>query len=244
MTVTTSYPGIYIQELPSLVHTITPAPTSIAVFVGYTNPFYRNAKFNTAMQLFSFADYQTNFGGFFSCPWQPDYVGQAVSQFFLNGGPTCYVVALQPQHYYDSQGDSQGDIGPANCTVEADGGSITFAALQPVGVGTAGIGMAVTLSNPQSSTPAGPTDTADIVISYGTTVETHRKVKITDLAGTLQGSSLVTVTVTGTLTAYSSTGSTPLDYSHLAAGQIPPQVDFHVINPVDFEPVFLGLPVA
>ena len=39
MTVTTSYPGVYIQELPSLVHTITPAPTSIAVFVGYTHPF-------------------------------------------------------------------------------------------------------------------------------------------------------------------------------------------------------------
>ena len=40
----------------------------------------------TAIQLFSFADYQTNFGGFFSSPWQPDYVGQAVFQFFLNGG--------------------------------------------------------------------------------------------------------------------------------------------------------------
>ena len=39
MTVMTSYPGVYIQELPSLVHTITPAPTSIAVFVGYTHPF-------------------------------------------------------------------------------------------------------------------------------------------------------------------------------------------------------------
>src|SRR5580692_4525724 len=97
MTVTTSYPGVYIQELPSLVHTIQPAPTSIAVFVGYTNPFFSSPLFPTtqsgvpgqfgqAVQLFSFADYQTNFGGFFYSPWQPDYVGQAVYQFFLNGG--------------------------------------------------------------------------------------------------------------------------------------------------------------
>jgi len=248
MTVTTSYPGIYIQELPSLAHTITPAPTSIAVFVGYINPFFTltaPVDYNIAIQLFSFADYQTNFGGFFSCPWQPDYVGQAVNQFFLNGGPTCYVVALQPQHYYDGQGNLQGDIAAASSTVEATGGSFDFMALQPVGIvypssstGMAGIPMAVTLSNVQSSTSGGPTDTADIVITYGTTVETHRKVLITKVADTLKGSSLVKVTVTSTPTAYPAAGSFTLDYSSLAAPQIAPDVTFSVINPVDFEPVF------
>ena len=241
MTVTTSYPGIYIQELPSLVHTITPAPTSTAVFVGYINPFYAlkpPVDYNTAILLFSFADYQANFGGFFSCPWQPDYVGQAVNQFFLNGGPTCYVVALQPQHYYNSKGEKQGDIGAASCTLKAEGGDITLTALQPVGVGTAGISMAVALSNPQSSAADGPKDTADIVISYGTRVETYRKVQIATLAAKLQNSSLVTVTLKGTPTAYPPDGSTPFDYSSLANGQIAPQVGFTVINPVDFEPVF------
>jgi phage tail sheath protein FI len=245
MPVTTSYPGIYIQELPSLVHTITPAPTSIAVFVGYTNPFYTSAKYNTATQLFSFADYQANFGGFFSCPWQPDYVGQAVFQFFLNGGPTCYVVAIQAKEYYDSQGISQGQIAAASHTLVAGGGSITFTALQPVGVddpasptGTAGISMAVALSNLQTSPQGNPDDTADIVISYGTTVETHRKVQIATLAATLQNSSLVSVAVTGTPTAYPAAGSSKLDYSSLAAPDIAPRLGFSVINPVDFEPVF------
>ena len=79
MTVPTSYPGVYIQELPSLVHTIQPAPTSIAVFVGYTHPFLTE-EFLTAVPLFSFADYQTNFGGFFSWPWLPDYVGQEIGR--------------------------------------------------------------------------------------------------------------------------------------------------------------------
>jgi hypothetical protein len=39
MPITPTYPGIYIQEIPSAVHTITAAPTNIAVFIGYTHPF-------------------------------------------------------------------------------------------------------------------------------------------------------------------------------------------------------------
>ena len=211
MTVTTSYPGIYIQELPSLVHTITPSPTSIAVFVGYTHPF-RTREFLTAVQLFSFADYQAKFGGFFSSPWQPDYVGQAVYQFFLNGGPTCYVVGLQAQEYYAYSGSPpqltpQGQVVPAGVSV----GGIIFTALEPVGVpatapatGTVGIPMQVAISNVQQT--ASPDDTADIVISYGTTVETYRKVQISNLATTLAGSDLVTVTLPSPPGAYPMTG--------------------------------------
>ena len=173
MTVTPSYPGVYIEELPSLVHSVTAAPTSIAVFVGYTNPFYSPTKYGPATQLFSFADYQTNFGGFFSAPWQPDYVGQAVNQFFVNGGQTCYVVAVQAENYYDGPGGALvGAISAASVAVAAAGGAFTFTAKQPVGVsyasttGMAGIPMKVSLSNLQNSesTPGGATDTADIVV--------------------------------------------------------------------------------
>ena len=253
MTVTTSYPGIYIQELPSLAHTISPAPTSIAVFVGYTNPLYTPTKYETAIQLFSFADYQTNFGGFFSCPWQPDYVGQAVFQFFQNQGPTCYVVALQAKAYYDAGGTLQGDVAAASVSIPADGGSITFTALQPVGVaaaapttGTVGIPMTVAFSNVQ--TKNAPNDTADIVVTYGTTVETYRKIQIASLVptvppkppGPLQGSSLVTVALSGSPlpAAYPGAGSHPLGYGSLTAPDIAPQPGFTVIKSTDFEPVF------
>jgi uncharacterized protein len=243
MTVTTSYPGIYIQELPSLVHTITPSPTSVAVFVGYTHPF-RTREFLTAVQLFSFADYQANFGGFFSSPWQPDYVGQAVYQFFLNGGPTCYVVGLQAQEYYAYSGSPpeltpQGQVVRASVSV----GGIIFMALQPVGVpatapatGTLGISMQVAISNVQQTNS--PDDTADIVISYGTTVETYRKVQISNLAASLQGSNLVTVTPPSQQgAAYPTTGSPfPLGY---AAGDLPPTEGGTVISPQDFQQVFL-----
>jgi uncharacterized protein len=258
MPVTTSYPGVYIQELPSLAHSIQPAPTSIAVFVGYTHPFLTKS-FLTAVQLFSFADYQTNFGGFFSSPWQPDYVGQAVFQFFANGGPTCYVVGLQAQQYYDDTvvpPASEGEVGAAGLQVTCVGGNLTFTATQPVGLAPVapantgiGIPMNLTLSNYQSSTPTvppsppGPLDTADIVISYGTTVETYRKVQIGNIVQALQFSSLVTVAVSSTPTAY--VASTPptsntysFDYSLLAAPEVAPEAGWTVINPGDFGQVF------
>ncbi len=266
MTVTTSYPGVYIQELPSLVHTITPAPTSIAVFVGYTHPFLSpSANYGTAIQLFSFADYQRNFGGFFSCPWQPDYVGQAVYQFFLNGGPTCYVVGLQAQKYFDYVGSPPaeqlvGEVAAASVSIPTGDGSILFTARQPVGIaatppgtGTVGISMQVALSNVQKSDPgpSSPYDTADIIISYGTTVETYRKIQIASLVPTspplppapLQNSGLVSVKLSDPPPAAYPAPGTPgspysLGYDSVAAPAVAPTTGYTVISPVDFLQVF------
>ncbi len=258
MTVTTSYPGVYIQELPSLVHSITPAPTSVAVFVGYTHPFATPpANYLAAIQLFSFADYQANFGGFFYSPWLPDYVGQAVYQFFLNGGPTCYVVGLPAREYFEEGQPIPPSLGPVEVTpasVTVPGGGITFTARQPVGtpalaatpsspaVPAVGIQMQVVISNLQSSTPSNPNDTADIVISYGSTVETYRKVKIASLAPTsapqppapLQNSGLVTVSLSEPPpTEYPSAGS---PYSLVY--EVPPGEKWTVVDTSDFAPVF------
>ena len=233
MTVPTSYPGVYIQELPSLVHTIIPAPTSVAVFVGYTHPF-RTKEFGIAIRLFSFADYQANFGGFFSSPWQPDYVGQAVYQFFLNGGQTCYVVGLQAEQYFTYEGTpaqltSHGNVAPASVVA----GGVTYTAVQPVGSTDAGIAMQVAISNVKQTVAAD--DTADIVISYGTTVETYRTVQIGNLVNALAASSLVTVTLPDPApTAFPVSGS-PFS---LGYGDSVPADGWTVISPLAFGPVF------
>jgi uncharacterized protein len=257
MTVTTSYPGVYVEELPSLVHSITPAPTSVAVFVGYTHPFATPAaNYLTAIQLFSFADYQANFGGFFYSPWLPDYVGQAVYQFFLNGGQTCYVVGLPAKEYYEGGQPIPPSLGPVEVRpASLSIGGITFTAQQPVGLpavaatgsspgaSAVGIQMQVAFSNVQSSTPSNPNDTADIVISYGTVVETYRKVQIGTLAPTsppqppsrLQNSNLVTVS----LSSPPPTGYPPLTGSpYSLTYEIPPDVGWTTINPADFAAVF------
>src|SRR5580658_5253846 len=81
---TPTYPGVYIQELPSPVHPITGVATSVAAFVGYT----ATGIDNRAEMIFSFSDYQRLFGGLAS----NSELSYAVQQFFLNGGSQAWVV--------------------------------------------------------------------------------------------------------------------------------------------------------
>ena len=85
-----TYPGVYIQELTSPVHTIVGVATSIAAFVGYT----ARGIDNRAEAVFSFSDFQRLFGGLAS----NSEVSYAVQQFFQNGGTQAYVVRV-PMHY-------------------------------------------------------------------------------------------------------------------------------------------------
>ena len=86
MTISYTYPGVYIQELPSPVHAITGVATSIAAFVGYTS----SGIDNRAQVIFSFADFQRLFGGLAS----DSELSYAVQLFYLNGGSQAYVVRI------------------------------------------------------------------------------------------------------------------------------------------------------
>ncbi len=86
MSVTVSYPGVYIDEVSSGVHTITSVSTSIAAFFGRTS----KGKLNKAIRCLSPADFTRNFGA----PHPQSDLGHAVSQFFANGGTDCYVVRV------------------------------------------------------------------------------------------------------------------------------------------------------
>jgi phage tail sheath protein FI len=109
MPITPTYPGIYIQEAPSSSHSVIAAPTNIAVFIGYTHPLKTDQSlFGQATEIFGFMDYQRLFGGYvrsaafanqaYDVGNADNNVGDlavAVSQFFLNGGTSAYIVALQ-----------------------------------------------------------------------------------------------------------------------------------------------------
>src|SRR5215467_6789844 len=111
MAVTPTYPGVYIQELPSAVHPITGVATSIGAFVGYT----ARGIDNRAEHIYSFGDYERLFGGLAS----DSEVSYAVQQFFANGGTEAYVVRAPRA----GAGDAQVVFGPALAT------SLTVAAL-------------------------------------------------------------------------------------------------------------------
>lgn len=86
MPVTPTYPGVYIEEIPSGVRTITGVATSITAFVGYT----ARGPVNDAVRIFNMGDYERNFGGLH----QDSLTSYAVQQFFLNGGSDAYVVRV------------------------------------------------------------------------------------------------------------------------------------------------------
>src|SRR5258708_2505413 len=114
MPVTPTYPGLYIEEILSNVHTITAAPTSVTVFVGYTHPFKTQPQhYGQAVEIFSFTDYERELGGLFDVDWLGDDVGRAAFQFFANGGAVAWVVALKPQFHDLSGGPTTHPTPPA-----------------------------------------------------------------------------------------------------------------------------------
>lgn len=86
MAVSLTYPGVYVQEISSGVHTITGVATSITAFVGRA----ARGPDNVAYTINSFSDYQRTFGGL----WAPSSLGYAVRDFFLNGGGQAIIVRL------------------------------------------------------------------------------------------------------------------------------------------------------
>lgn len=168
MPVTPTYPGIYIEELPSTAHSVTASPTSIAVFVGYTHPF-KTQSFGEAVELFGFAEYETAFGGLYRSGVVQSHVAYAVNDFFLNGGSHAWVVGLEAE-YLDSGGSSLGLVEPATAQI----GNIVFTAREPTDL----VPMTVTVNNLKSSGGGPNLDVADVMIAYGSRVETYRGISI------------------------------------------------------------------
>jgi phage tail sheath protein FI len=81
-----TYPGVYVEEVPSGVRTITGVATSITAFVGRA----RMGPLNEPVRIQSFGDFERIFGGL----WGESPMTYAVQQFFANGGGDALVVRL------------------------------------------------------------------------------------------------------------------------------------------------------
>ena len=92
MPVATTYPGVYIQEIPSGVRTIAGVATSITAFVGraVAGPICTVTSTEPPPMLTSFQDYERQFGGLdVNTP-----MSYAVRDFYLNGGTLAIVVRV------------------------------------------------------------------------------------------------------------------------------------------------------
>ena len=86
MPITPTYPGVYIEEVPSGVHTITGVATSITAFIGRAE----RGPVNEPTTVNSFADYERNFGPLTLL----GTMSFAVRDFYLNGGSQAIIVRL------------------------------------------------------------------------------------------------------------------------------------------------------
>jgi phage tail sheath protein FI len=84
MPITPTYPGVYIEEIPSGVRTITGVATSVTAFVGY----FSRGTMDRAIQVFNAGDAQRIFGGLDT----RSEASYALQQFFQNGGTQGWVV--------------------------------------------------------------------------------------------------------------------------------------------------------
>ena len=108
MPVTVSYPGVYIEEIPSGVRTITGVATSITAFAGRVV----RGTVNEPMLINSYADFERTFGGL-----SVDYpLSYAVRDFYLNGGSQAIIIGL----FRDAAQDAAQEVSQAAQDSAAD----------------------------------------------------------------------------------------------------------------------------
>ena len=86
MPVQVSYPGVYVQEVPSGVRAITGVSTSVALFIGMT----QRGPLGIPKRVLSLADYERAFGTDTTISEMTDQV----RQFFINGGQQAFITRI------------------------------------------------------------------------------------------------------------------------------------------------------
>ena len=119
MPVTPTFPGVYIEEIPSGVRTITGVSTSITAFVGRA----RKGPVNEPRLIHSFAEYERLYRGL----WEFSTMSYAVRQYFQNGGSDALIVRLVHP-----------DAAKATWTLPGAGGALTLEAADEGDWGDAG----------------------------------------------------------------------------------------------------------
>jgi hypothetical protein len=173
MPIQPTYPGVYIQELPSNSHTVTGVSTSVTAFVGRA----LRGPTDAAITVNSFADVQRTFGGL----WENSMLGYTMRDFFNNGGSQAITVRV-----FNPNSDTDNGIAlspAATATAPASLGLSLFAKQ----AGAAGNNISCSIEN--SSVSSG---TFDLIVAVsGTTQETYNGLKLSNISSALNKSTLI-----------------------------------------------------
>lgn len=106
MSITPTYPGVYVTEVPSGSRTVTGVATSITAFVGRA----LRGPVDDPVPIASLADFLRAFGPL----WRESGLGYAVRDFYLNGGGPALVVRV-------AKDASTAEVALAELTLAANG---------------------------------------------------------------------------------------------------------------------------
>jgi Bacteriophage tail sheath protein len=93
-----TYPGVYVEEVPSGVRTIAGVATSIGLFIGWAT----RGPVNEGKRIFSFPEFEREYGGLD----HRSYLGHAVRNFFDNGGSDAYIIRIASEPDPDDSGST------------------------------------------------------------------------------------------------------------------------------------------
>ncbi len=106
---TLSYPGVYVEEIPSGVRTIVGVSTANAAFVDY----FARGPMNDPQRITSFGDFERVFGGLDTA----SEASYGIRQYYLNGGSIAFVVRVAAGTPARSQIGLVGTVGSAQRVV-------------------------------------------------------------------------------------------------------------------------------
>src|SRR6266536_1729967 len=195
MPVAPTYPGVYIEEIPSGVRTITGVATSITAFVGIAS----RGPTDEPRFITSFADYERNFGGIGA----GNPMAYSVFHFYQNGGSQAIIVRIVGNN-------------AAPASIDLDGG-FSLNAKNP-GVWGRRLRARVDYEN----IPASDTASYNLIIRNTATGEQERYLRVVSdpnsprsQARVLASSSLVSSGAAGAV------GTRPAAHANVAPGQDP-----------------------
>lgn len=156
MPITPTYPGVYIEEVPSGVRTIVGVATSITAFIGRA----KRGPVNKALTINSYADFERSFGGLDL----NSKMSFAVRDFYLNGGGQTVIVRLY-------SAETGVDASPSKATLGADNVD-----LEAASEGAWGNNLSVTISHDDAAV-------VDVAAAQGLNVTDLFNIKVKDGTG-------------------------------------------------------------